>query len=67
MISKLILTNFFILLGIQMSLGQHSASFSSEYRNMMEDSVAFEIPEVCTIQATPGNLGRPGQLYERKG
>jgi len=38
-----------LLFTVQISFGQHSATFSAEYRSVMQDSVTFEIPEVSEL------------------
>jgi hypothetical protein len=44
-----LLLSICILLSAQISFGQHLASFSAEYRSIMEDSVTYEIPEVSEL------------------
>ena len=46
---KLVIT---IVLTLSVFVGahaQHSASFSAEYRSTMQDSVTYEIPEICEL------------------
>jgi len=38
-----------LLFTVQISFGQHSATFSAEYRSVMQDSVTYEIPEVSEL------------------
>ena len=44
-----ILTLILLLLSVQISFGQNSASFSAEYRSKMKDSVTYEILEVSEL------------------
>lgn len=38
-----------LLFSVQISFGQHSATFSAEYRSVMQDSVTYEILEVSEL------------------
>ena len=44
-----ILSAILLLLLVQISFGQHSASFSEEYKSKMKDSVTYEILEVSEL------------------
>ncbi|MCS5489792.1 DUF4932 domain-containing protein [Algoriphagus limi] len=45
----LVLVSILLLFSMHISFGQHSASFSEEYREMMHDSVTYEILEVSEL------------------
>lgn len=44
-----ILILILLLFTVQISFGQHIATFSTEYRSVMQDSVTYEIPEISEL------------------